>query len=197
MITSPKDVGNHIENLEPKKYAGKRGAFAEKVHSVTTRLTQFSSVIDTMTSSNTEASLIWGSLKLLLTIIHQSTEAYKRTCESILVVSESFPTIELLATTYEHSELVCSHIADFYESVLQFWSRALIFYRRRRIYNIFRVWHDFDSEFGDLDRDMKRHRENIKQAAAAIHMNESRTAMLEQRLVNYQLVETTRSAITS
>ena len=196
-ITSPKDVANHIENLEAKRHAGKRGAFAEKVHSITTRLTRFSSVIDIMTSSNIEASLIWGSLKLLLTIVHQSAEAYGKICQSILTVSDSFPTVELLATTFDHSELVCSHIAAFYESVLLFWSRALSFYRRRRIFSIFRAWHDFDSEFGDLDRNMQRYGKGIEQAAAAAHMNESRTARLEQSAVNHQLVEATRSAVTS
>ena len=150
-----------------------------------------------MTSSNTEASLIWGSLKLLLTIVHQSAEAYAKICQSILAVSDSFPTVELLATTFDHSELVCSHIAAFYASVLRFWSRALSFYRRRRLFKIFRAWHDFDSEFGDLDLDMKRHGKGIEQAAAAVHMNESRTARLEQGVVNHQLIETTRSAMTS
>ena len=196
-ITSPKDVANHIDDLEAKRHAGKRGALAEKVHSITTRLTRFSSVIDIMTSSNIEASLIWGSLKLLLTIVHQSAEAYGKICESILAVSDSFPTIELLATTFDHSELVCSHIAAFYASVLQFWSRALNFYRKRRLFKIFRAWQDFDSEFGDLDRDIQRHGKGIEQAAAAAHMNESRTARLEQSAVNHQLVEATRTAVTS
>ena len=196
-ITSPTDVANHIENLEAKRHAGKRGAFADRIHAITARLTRFSSVIDIMTSSNTEASLIWGSLKLLLTIIHQSAEAYEKICQSILAVSDSFPTVELLATTFDHSELVCSHIAAFYASVLLFWSKALRFYRRRRLFKIFRAWHDFDSEFGDLDRDMKRHGKIIEQAAAAAHMNESRTARLEQRVVNHQLIEATQSAMTS
>ncbi len=197
-ITSPADIANHIENLEAKRHAGKRGAFAEKVHSIATRLTRFSSVIDIMTSSNIEASLIWGSLKLLLTIVNQSAEAYGKICQSILAVSDSFPTVELLATTFDHSELVCSHIAAFYESVLLFWSRALSFYRGRRLYKIFRrAWHDFDSEFGDLDRNMKRHGKGIEQAAAAAHMNEARAARLEQRAVNQQLIEAKRSAVTS
>ena len=196
-FTSPTDVANHIEKLEAKRHSGKRGAFADRIHSITARLTRFSSVIDIMTSSNTEASLIWGSLKLLLTIIHQSAEAYEKICWSILAVSDSFPTVELVATTFDHSELVCSHIVAFYESVLQFWSKALSFYRRRRLFNILRAWHDFDSEFGDLDRDMKRHGNGIEKAAAAAHMNESRTARLEQMAVNRQLIEATRSAVMS
>ena len=197
-ITLPTDIANHIESLEVKRRAGKRGAFAEKVHSITTRLTRFTSVIDIMTSSNLEASLIWGSLKLLLTIVHQSAEAYGKICQSILAVSDSFRTVELLATTFEHSELVCGHIAAFYASVLLFWSRALTMYRKRRMFNIFyRAWHDFDSEFGDLDRNMKRHGENIEKAAAAVHMHECSTARLEQRVVFQQLVEKTRSPVTS
>lgn len=57
-ITSPNDIARHIEDLEARTRAGKSGAFADRVHAITGRLTQFSNVIDAMTSSNTEASLI-------------------------------------------------------------------------------------------------------------------------------------------
>ena len=196
-ITSPTDIADHIKGLDAKRHSGKRGAFADKVDAITSRLTQFSSVIDILTSSNTDASLIWGSLKLLLTIVHRSGQEYDKICQSIEAVSNSFPTIELVAITFEHSELVGRHVAIFYECVLKFWSKALKFYKRRRVFNILRAWHDFDSEFGDLERDMKRHGDAIQIAAAAVHMSESRTARTEQRAVNRELVEATRSAVTS
>jgi hypothetical protein len=196
-ITSPTDIANHIKDLEAKSHTGKGGAFADRVHAITGLLTRFSNVIDTVTSSNIEASLIWGSLKLLLTVVHQSAEAYKNICRSILAVSDSFPIVELVAETFNHSELVCSHVAAFYESVLRFWSKALKFYRRRRLFNILRAWHDFDSEFGDLDYDMKRHGEKIERAAAAVHMKEFKAARLEQTTVNRELLEAKRSALMS
>ena len=77
-ITSPTDIANHVKALEAKRHVGKSGAFADRVHAVTGRLTQFSTVIDTITSSNVEASLIWGSLKLLLTLVHRSAEEYQK-----------------------------------------------------------------------------------------------------------------------
>ncbi len=193
-VSSPTDIANHIEDLESKTHAGKRGAFADRVHAVTGRLTQFSNVIGAITSSNTEASLIWGSLKLLLTIVHQSSEEYEKICKSILAVSDSFPIVELVAETFNHSELVCGQVVAFYTSILRFWSKALKFYKRRRIFNILRAWHDFDSEFGDLERDMKRFGKNIEQAAAAVHMNESRMARMEQTAVNRGLTGAHRSS---
>lgn len=196
-IISPTDIANYIKDLEAKTHTGKSGAFADRVHAITGRLTQFSAVIDAMTSSNIEAALIWGSLKLLLTIVHQSAEEYGKICQSILAVSDSFPIVELVAQTFDHSELVCSHVVAFYESVLHVWSKALKFYKRRRVFNIFRAWHDFDSEFGDLDRDMKRHGRVIETAAAAVHMSESRTARIQQTAVNRELLEAKRSAMTS
>ena len=196
-ITSPTDIANHIKDLEAKTHAGKGGAFADRVHDITSRLTQFSNVIGAVTSSNTEASLIWGSLKLLLTIVHQSSEEYKNICLSILAVSESFPVVELVTETFKHSELVCGPVADFYTCVLRFWSKALKFCKRRRLFNTFRAWHDFDSEFGDLDGDMKRYGGVIEKAAATVHMNESRTARLEQKAFNSELLEAQRSAVAS
>ena len=196
-ITLPMDIANHIKDLEAKTHSGKRGAFADRIHAATGRLTQFSNVISAVTSSNTEASLIWGSLKLLLTIVHQSFEEYEKICKSILAVSLAFPTIELVTETFSHSDLVCGPAADFYACVLRFWSKALKFYKRRRIFNIFRVWHDFDSEFGDLDLDMKRYGKIIGKAATAVHMQESRTARLEQKAISQELLDAKRSIMTS
>lgn len=195
-ITSPNDIAKHIEDLEAKRHAGKSGVFADRVYAITSRLIQLNNVIGAITSSNTEASLIWGSLKLLLTIVHQSSEEYEKICKSILAVSESFPIVELVTETFNHSELVCGHLVDFYTAVLRFWSKALKFYKRRRIFNIFRAWHDFDSEFGDLDRDMERYGKLIEKAAAAVNMNESRTARLEQQAASRELLEAKRSAMT-
>lgn len=55
------------------------------------------------------------------------------------------------------------------------------------MFNIFRVGHDFDSEFGDLDRDMKRHGRAIEKAAATVHMNESKFLDLSRRLSTVSL----------
>lgn len=92
---------------------------------------------------------------------------------------------------------MCGPVAAFYTCVLTFWSKALTFYKRRRVFNIFRAWHDFDSEFGDLDRDMKRNGKAIQEAAATVHMNESRKARLDQEAVNRELLDAKQSAVTS
>ena len=192
--TSPTDVVNHIKSLEAKTHAGKSGAFADRIYAITGRLTQFSNVIGAITSSNTEASLVWGSLKFLLTIVHKSSEEYEKICQSILAVGDFFAVVDLVSETFNSSELVCGHVVGFYTSVLTFWSKALIFYKRRRFYNIFRVlWHDFESEFGDLDREMKRYRKLIEKAAGAVHMNESRIARFEQTKFHHELLDARQS----
>lgn len=94
-------------------------------------------------------------------------------------------------------ELVCSHVVAFYESVHQLWSKAVKFYQRRRLFNILRPWHDFDSEFGDLASDMKRHGQKIEKAALAVHMSEYRMDTIEQKAVNPELLESTRFTLTS
>ena len=196
-ITLPIDVAKQVEDLETKRRSRKHGAIADRIHAVTGRLMQFSSVIDAITSSNLEAALIWGSLKLLLTIVHRTSGEYHKVCDSILAVGNSLPSVELLATTFDHSELVCSHVVAYYKTVLQFWSKALKFYRGKRIFIFSRVWHDFESEFGSLNHDLKRHGKAIEKAAAAVHMNESRIARLEQTAVTRELMEAKRCVVTS
>ena len=196
-ITSPTDVAKQVEDLETRRRSLKHGAIADRIHAVTGRLIQFSTVIDAITSSSLEAALIWGRMKVLLTVVHRTSGEFYKVCDSIVAVGNSISSVELLATTFDHSELVCSHVVAFYESVLQFWSKTLKFYKGRRIFKFSRVWHDFDSEFGDLTRDLKPHGKAIEIAAAAVHMNESRMARIEQTAVNRELMEAKRSVVTS
>lgn len=192
-ITSPSDVAKHVEDLEANRRAHKHSAIADRIHAITGRLIKFSSVIDAITSSSLEAALIWGSLKVLLTAVHRTSGEFYKVCDSIVAFGNFIPSVELLATTFDHSELVCSHVVAFYESVLQFWSKALNFYKGRRMFKFSRVWHDFDSEFGNVKRNLERHRNAIEKAAAAVHMSESRIARIEQTAVNHELVEAKRS----
>ncbi len=132
--TSPQDIVAHMETLEKDRASSRSGKVIDRVKSVADRLVRFSKVVDTMTTSNAEASLIWGSLKLLLTIVHQSAEVYEKICQSLIVVGESLPVVELIAETFVHSDLVNKYVVEYYCSILHFWRKALKYYRRRKIF---------------------------------------------------------------
>ena len=182
-LTSPEDIVTHMTQLEKGHVSSSSGKLINRVKSVTDRLVRFSKVIDMMTASNAEASLIWGSLKLLLTIVHQSSEIYEKICQSLITVGESLPVVGLLAETFAHSDLVVDCIVRYYCSILRFWRKALKHYRRNKIINLFRgAWYDYNSEFGDFEGDMKRLCEESQKAAHAVDMNEARKAREQQKL---------------
>lgn len=180
-LTSPKDIVKHMEQLETNRKSSHSGKLMNRVKSITDRLVRFSKLVDVMASSNAEASLIWGSLKLLLTIVHQFSEEYERICQSLVTVGESLQVVDLLAETFSHSSIVSACVVNYYCSILHFWRKAIKHYRRRKFVNVIRsAWHDYTSEFGEFEALMTRLRTQTQEAAAAVDMNEARKARQQQ-----------------
>lgn len=180
-LTSPQDIIVHMKQLEKDRTSSSSGKFIDRVKGVTDCLVRFSNIVDTMTLNNLEASLIWGSLKLLLTIAHLSSEVYKKICESFMMVGENFQIMGLLADTFAQSDLVSDCIVRYYCSILRFWRKTLKHFRRNKIINLFRgAWYNYDREFGDFEHEMKRLRDESHQAANAIYMNEGKQALKQQ-----------------
>ena len=193
-LTSPQDIVSHMKNLEKARASSASGKLVDRVKAITDRLVRFSRVVDVMTTSNSEASLIWGSLKLLLTIAHQSSEVYGKICDSLEVVDESLQVVDLLAETFAHSQLVSGYIVKYYCSILHFWRKAIKHYRRKKIINLLRgVWHDYDSEFGNFEEKMKRLREEAQKAAHAVDMSESMKARQQQDKFHTETVDKLRT----
>ena len=180
-LTSPSDIVEHMAQLEKDRISSKSGKLMNRVSSITDRLVRFSKVVDVMTTSNAEASLIWGSLKLLLTIVHQFSEEYERICQSLVTVGESLQVVELLAQTFSHSPIVSECVVKYYCSILHFWRKAIKHYRRRKFVNLIRgAWHDYSSEFGEFEVVMMRLRKETQEAAVAVDMSEARKARQQQ-----------------
>ena len=193
-LTSPEDIVKHMEQLEKDRMSSQSGKLMHRVKSVTDRLVRFSKVVDVMTTSNAEASLMWGSLKLLLTIVHQSTEEYERICQSLLTVGESLQVVELLANTFRHSPLVSECVVNYYCSILHFWRKAIKHYRRRKFFQFIRgAWHNYDSEFGDFEAKMMRLREETQKAAVVVHMSEASKARQQQDKFNTEFNDKSRT----
>lgn len=180
-LTSPEDIVKHMEQLKNDRMSGKSGKLLNQVKSITDRLVRFSTIVDVMTTSNAEASLVWGSLKLLLTIVHQSSEEYERICQSLVTVGESLQVVELLAETFSHSPIVSECVVKYYCSILHFWRKAIKYYRRRKFVNLIRgAWNDYNSEFGEFEAVMMRFRKETQKAAVAVDMSEARKARQQQ-----------------
>lgn len=193
-LTSPEDIVKHMEQLEKDRRFSRSGKFMNRIKSITDRLGQFSKVVDIMTMSNVEASLIWGSLKLLLTIVHQFSEEYERICQSLVTVGESLQIVELLAETFSHSPIVGEYVVKYYCSILHFWRKAIKHYRRSKFVNLIRgALHDYNSEFGEFEAVMMRLRTETQEAAVAVNMNEARKARQQQDKFHTESVDKTRT----
>lgn len=194
-LTSPEEIVMHMERLEKDRTSSGSCKLMDRVKGITNRLVRFSRVVDAITTSNAEASLIWGSLKLLLTIVHQFAEVYERICQSLVTIGESLQVVELLAETFDHSPLVSECVVTYYCSILHFWRKAIKHYRRNRFLNLIRgAWHDYNSEFENFEAVMTRLREKAHNAAAAVDMSEAREARQQQNKFVIESIDKSRTA---
>lgn len=97
--------------------------------------------------------------------------------------------------TFRDSALVSGCVVDFYASVIQFWTQACKFYRRRRLWRSFRkVWDNYDLEFGLLETRMSINANKVKDSADAEHMRRMESARIGQQTVNQSLLNTQNSS---
>lgn len=60
-----------------------------------------------------------------------------------------------------------------YVTILNFWARAIKFYKRRKLWRIVRSsWYDYDVEFGYLEATLRTHQDGMEKSATAQHMND-------------------------
>src|SRR5436190_9238036 len=179
----PEDVVATIEKWQLKQKDKKSEKIASSIRECTGRMQRFNACLDVIAQGTPQPGcLLWGSIRFVLTVcciqrswfeakelgdvcvsysdsysqlVHDAANEYERLCNALIQIVEYLPRIELYTDTFLDSEPVRECVHCFYVSVLCFWTRACKFYRRRRFWNIIRVfWNDFDFEFKELEIEM-------------------------------------------
>lgn len=96
-------------------------------------------------------------------IVQNAAEEYIKLCNTLHRMIECLPRAEIYAETLRDSESFQGSVEAFYSSILRFWTRACKFYRRRRLWRLVRfIWNDYEVEFGELEREMIRCRDQLE-----------------------------------
>ena len=89
-----------------------------------------------------------------------------------MLIGDCLPRVEIYNDIFLSSSTVQAHVHGIYVTILDFWARAIKFYKRRKLWKFVRSsWHDYDVEFGNLETTLHRHQEGLEKAALAQHMS--------------------------
>ena len=122
-------------------------------------------------------------------IVQDAVDEYQKLCTALSRMNECLPWIEIYGETFVDSALVSDCVAEFYLSVIHFWTQACKFYRRRRLWKMFRsVWDNYDTEFGLLEKNMISTAKKVEKSAAAIDMQQAKSARTNQQAMYQSLL---------
>ena len=187
--TGPEGVLRHIEEWERRREGSRFTKVGDTIRAGSTRIQRFSACIDKLAGANSAASLLWGSIKFVLTLVDASAEEHAKLCQGFAVMVNCLPRIEVYADIFD-SPLVHNSVNAFYNSMLRFWIRACKYYRGRRHWRLFRVaWNDCASKLQELEQEMTENRDRVEKAALAEHIGEAKKSRVEQKHVNRELIE--------
>lgn len=90
-----------------------------------------------------------------------------------MLIGDCLPRVEIYNKIFLSSSTVQAHVHGIYVTVLDFWARAIKFYKRRKLWKLVRSsWHDYDVEFGNLETTLHRHQDGLEKAAIAQHISD-------------------------
>ncbi|KAF8241747.1 hypothetical protein K440DRAFT_608219 [Wilcoxina mikolae CBS 423.85] len=196
-VTTEDDVRSLIESLEAEQ--GSRGCLRNlnRVKPFINGLSQYATVIEVFVQVNPQIlSFIWvGSLRRWLTYYQLSskfTESFDRLLDACQKIGENLPRFVRFAGIFKYSDRIQNVIALLYDDILEFYRRTLKFFRRRAWDMFFRLaWGDFQSRFGYIVDNIRRHQQLIDSEACAEEIDQAHRA---RELAREQLEESLRQA---
>lgn len=135
------------------------------------------------------AGRIANHLSEHLQIVQDAVEEYQKLCTALSRMVDCLPWIEIYGETFAESALVRDCVVGFYVSVIEFWTQACKFYRRRRLWRKARgVWENYDTEFGLLEKNMISTAKKVEKNAAAVDMRQRHSERNNQQAVNKSIL---------
>ncbi|KAF8537821.1 hypothetical protein BDD12DRAFT_911208 [Trichophaea hybrida] len=156
--------------------------FVERLDQQFSRIERLGNAMNVLVSYNpSPAALQWGSVLIVLKLVHDLADEYERLLSTLVDIVQHLPHIEQYGQTFSESDLVQQSLSAAYASILLFWVKAMKFYRRRRLWNIFRtVWTNYDLEFKSLESTLLKNRETVENAAHLEHITAEKTERVAQ-----------------
>lgn len=179
--TSAQDVVTYVEEIQRKEQHSQHASLLETIGKHIGRFERFSQAVDMLVQGLPyPACLIWGSIKFAIVLVRDYAEEHQKLLKALQMMAEFLPRTEFYAELFANSAPFKESIHKLYTSIIQFWARAIKFYKQRRLWKIARFWNDFDVEFGAFELEIRQCQQKIEDDARVEHMSKAHVFRLEQ-----------------
>ncbi|KAL4884628.1 hypothetical protein BJY04DRAFT_215092 [Aspergillus karnatakaensis] len=188
---SPSEVFQITEDANKKFLSSSSSAgFSQKLSPCLQTIARFSPVVDSLTQFDpSPSSLVWGSLKLLLQGALQYASYLEKLGEMFEEFGQFFPVVEEYEEIFKTSDVVQLAVVHLYTNLVQFFTRAVRFLKKKPRDLIFRtIVKPFEHDYSQILRNYQNHRSELQAVAIA--------AMEKNARQERQLAEAARSAAT-
>ncbi|KAG6908660.1 hypothetical protein DXG01_003754 [Tephrocybe rancida] len=103
---------------------------SQRLGAATLKLQPFERILEGLAKLSPEAGqLIWGSISLILEMTRNNAEVLEETMDFFVAMAGEMEYVALLETTFSAAPLVVTVIESLYVAVLNFWVKAVKYYR--------------------------------------------------------------------
>lgn len=138
-------------------------SFASRLHTVLTSVGVFCGIVETFVSSHPEiAALVWGSVKLTMTVCANVTSYYEITSNLFMKLGKSCPLFADYRSLYPDSVRLQKALVEFHASIIRCCKRVVEIVQRPLHQQLMALLVPFDQEFKPELDELQRHSESVE-----------------------------------
>ncbi|KAI9786684.1 MAG: hypothetical protein M1839_006235 [Geoglossum umbratile] len=158
VITFTKEVDDENAKRRSRCVASRLCGILESVQ-------QFSSIVDTFTSSHLEiAALVWGSIKFALLFATRFSTYFDKLSTIFMNVHNTCPRYMEYQTLYAGSKKLQAALCNYYATIVRLCQKAIEVGQRHGLQQFtIALWRPFETEFGSLETELQRQSKEVKE----------------------------------
>ena len=174
------DVVATAEKLQTRHKTSKIIRLIDSLQTTKVRLERFNTLLEGALSSVMGGQLLYASINFVFVVASDSADTFAKLLNVLVTIGDKMPQFEILANTFEESDLVMDSIEALYVAIIKFWVGAAKFYRKKRLWRL-PLWNDYPIHFEDLVQELDNQERRLRDTAQVQHMQEARAERLENR----------------
>ncbi|KAF3027915.1 hypothetical protein E8E12_000178 [Didymella heteroderae] len=141
--------------------------FASRLHGLLGSVQQYCNIVDTCVGPNQIASLVWGSIKLVILTSSNFVEYFDKLSERVARLSNYCPRFSEYGKLFSTSTRLQQALSDFHAVVVSFCSKALHVIQERGVKRFSKsVWKSFKVEFKEVEERISEAKNEVAEELA-------------------------------
>ncbi|CAN9448759.1 unnamed protein product [Alternaria alternata] len=164
---TPNDVVSLTDHVIQSNASRKSHIFASRLHGLLGSVQQYCNIVDTCVGPNQIASLVWGSIKLVILTSSNFAEYFDKLSERVAQLSNYCPRFSEYEKLFSTSTRLQQALSDFYAVVVSFCSKALHVIKEKGVKQFSKsVWKSFKVEFKEIEESISEAKNEVAEELA-------------------------------